>query len=162
MCLTFSTVPCHYYISFIVTTHFSIIIAKAGVWMSACGNRGTAVLWDCASASPVGTSLNGKQARVDLLVLPHASAKGTAGNKCLLLDHSYIVVATGCFIRPWEQSVGWLNYSHVLVQAWRPAKCWAHLCPYTPRLCQIIQSFNDFISIMLDGQGCKGRITGEL
>lgn len=47
--------------------------------------------------------------RTDLLAVPHASAKGIEGNKDLLVIYIYILVVTGCCIRPWKESVGWLN-----------------------------------------------------
>ena len=64
----------------------------------------------------MGGTSEWEKARTDLLALPRASANGIEGNKDLLVDHSYILVVTGCCIKPWEESVRWLNKSHVLAQ----------------------------------------------
>lgn len=105
--LDFSTLSSHFYISLIVMTHFGIVGAKAGVRMSACGKLGP-----CSSLRALahgGGISEWEEASLDLLAPPHASAEGIEGNKDLPIDSSYILAVTGCCIRPWEESVGWLN-----------------------------------------------------
>lgn len=99
-CLTFSAISCHSYISFIVMTHSSTIHANAGVWMSA--RRSSLFSERVPCICTWGISLNGKKPAQSCLLYLTGSARGIEGNKDPLVDHSCILVVTGCYIVPWE------------------------------------------------------------